>query len=238
MEYVTATRYALKVCKTYWRKKGTPLEITLFPMIHIGEDGYYKRISDDLKKLDVLLHEGVSMGKSGEKKDMYKLGAVRIGLKTQGESIQIPEGLKTINIDMPSGQFREKSARLPIKQYLSLKFFHIIFWFMTIKYNLIEWKKEIIKFLGTEYGLEDEEPSDLDRLIEDERDMVIVSGLGKIIDGLENDSPSPVKIGIMFGAKHIRPIKLKLLEKGYRHKSDEWLTVIFCEPKYPQTPGA
>lgn len=226
MTFIKVSTRSAQICKNKWQKEDSNISITIYPMIHIGNKEFYINISKELESEDLILVEGTGWKKKGK---LYDLFAHRLNLVTQAELIY-PREKEIKNIDMPVNLFRKHFFRLPIKDIIFMMFFRIYLWFVTIKYEDVNWVEELLSSLATHYKVD--ENTEVDDLLLTKRDLIIVKNLNEVINKKHKarTSSDVYSIGIVFGAGHIPAITKSLYQSGFRIKKKSWYKVI--DPRY------
>lgn len=222
MKFIEIKSFCVTARIHHFKKKGTGLEFILFPMIHIGEKGFYEEIRSRIEVCDVIFAEGVNSKLAGFLTFPYRVAAKskRINLITQ-QSAQLLKNLKSkiLNSDMSPREFNRKlnEFTLPTKLFLLLAcpVFGIYLFFsgsreMLVKYLLLE--KPDLKKDDAE-----DEIDKFEKLFIDERDGVLIENIEQFHN--ENDNEK-LKVAVVFGAAHmpkvasflIHELKYKLVE--------------------------
>ena len=204
-------------------------------MIHIGIEDYYNEISNEIKKLDYLLTEGVPFVRGDIGK--YQKIANKLQLSSQKKSLQLPPDMKIKNIDIDSELFIKSTKQLKIRdkiQFISMRiFFQFPFFFkkekilITIKTLLSypENKEYILKNPLKHYAFKHKEKSSFDLLIQNTRDEIINKNLEEIIEENKNREYR-YDIGILFGDEHMPYIYQTLHKNEYKWKFLKEVTVM------------
>jgi len=50
MQFLKSDGYYLKSCWITWGRPDTKMKLTLYPMVHIGDPGFYDRVSEELRR--------------------------------------------------------------------------------------------------------------------------------------------------------------------------------------------
>ncbi len=228
MQFIKKWRRGAESCRITWNHADIKLKFVLYPMVHIASAAFYERISEDLKRCDFILYEGVDWRKSKRRHHLYDLAARNLGLAAQENKLIFPQNAKAVNIDMPSQEFRTRFEHIPFRYRLLLLFLRPILWGITkvpaikaeIKKHLIVWNDH-----RHVYNEEDE----LEKLICTERDKCIVTNIDHFFhDHIHCEKTSFV--AVVFGAAHMPAISHCLRRLGFRPGTRKWIEMVHIDP--------
>jgi hypothetical protein len=232
MQFVEKNSFNLRAAVYSLKKDSSGLEFVVFPMIHVGSREYYKEITRRLATCDLILVEGLNSKKAAILTLSYRFikKIRRMDLITQNEGIRLDEFRNEIkNADMDAKAFDERWSSLPITLRLQLFVFVPVF----VLYLFVFGTREIlasnlvIEDLPTseeEDLSEDESLSTLDSLVVDERDRRLLEHIASVDD---ERGQNPQRIGILYGAFHMRRVMPFLMQKlNYRVVKADWVKVF------------
>jgi hypothetical protein len=229
MQFIEKNSLNVRSAVYLLKKDGTGLEFLVFPMIHVGSREFYQDVSRMLSGCDLVLAEGVKSKKVNVLTLSYSIVSRirRMDLITQHEGMKDGFRDKTVIADMEGSAFDDRWSSLPIM--LRLQLFFLVPVFATYLF-LFGTRETIAESLAledlpsNEEVLSKDENSDLDRLLIDERDQKL---LEQITNVHEKRSEKSWRVGIVFGALHIRSVIAFLIQKlNYRVAKAEWLKVF------------
>lgn len=218
-----------------WKNEKNKTVFYTYPMIHIGIEEYYKEISNEIKNLNYLLTEGVSLPKGDFGK--YEKISKKLQLSSQIKSLHIPTDLKIRNIDIDPNHFKKGTQQLKLKDKIRfiklIIFFQIPYFFnkdkilklLKIRLSYPENKEYILKNPLKHYAFKHKEKSSLDLLIQNTRDEIINKNLEEIIEENKNREYR-YDIGILFGDEHMPYIYQTLHNNEYKWKFLKEITVM------------
>lgn len=210
------------------RKEGGPRFI-LFPMIHVGDKSFYAEVAGRLAECDLIIAEGVSSKRAALLTSSYRIvkHIRRLDLITQYEMDTSVFRSKIVNADMKEKEFDELYSNLPILDRLQIFFLIPLF---TLYLLLFGTRQFIASELTTEDLPTSEEilADDMSERLEDviltKRDSFLIQRLQSLV---EDRAAEQMKIGVLYGAKHMRSIVMFLFERlGYGVSEAEWVTVF------------
>ena len=204
-------------------------EITVFPMIHVGEPRFYRQVKDRLSDMDLILFEGVSGETACRISQAYSLfpDKNRNGLIVQPELNPDHFAGELIHADIDGEAFEKEWEKLPWKLRLLL---NIISPFYGIYTRYFVDSRAYYETAGLELlsGRDDIFASEdlllLDDLILVKRDKLLIKKLDELI---ETHAYESVKIAVVFGAAHMRAVLRHLVKKlDFFVAESEWMTIV------------
>src|SRR2546425_11164545 len=115
-----------------WNHPGTKMKLITYPMLHIADQRYYERLSDDLGRCHYALLEGVTWRLGDARRPLYDLVARNLGLAAQEVALRIPTNANKVNLDMTRSEFRTRFFRLPIRYVAMFVFLRPLLWLLTL----------------------------------------------------------------------------------------------------------
>jgi hypothetical protein len=231
MQFTEKNSFNLRAAVYSLKRDSTGLEFVVFPMIHVGSREYYQEISRRLATCDLILAEGVKSRKARVLTISYRLVKKmrRLDLITQNEGMRLdafPQEI--VNADMAGSAFDERWSSLPIALRVQLW----VFVPFVALYLFIFGTREVLAenlvledLPSTEELLsEDESFSRLDSLVVDERDRKLIEHIANVHTERSHTSQ---KVGIVYGAFHMRCVMAFLMQKlNYRVTKADWVKVF------------
>jgi hypothetical protein len=196
-----------------------------YPMIHIGEPEFYHTISKEIGTLNLLLTEGVALGKS--ELGTYNKLAIRLQLASQSSMLHFASDLPIKNIDIDPAEFHKGIQRLSYRDKLKLFWITFLLSFPRLLggekvidnlQNMLCYPKDKeyhFKNPLNHFAFKNKNKSSLDLLIQNTRNDIIRKNLVKVIQ--ENkDRKFRYDIGIIFGDNHMPHIYETLKENNFK----------------------
>jgi hypothetical protein len=210
------------VGRTVMRHPDHDLRITLYPMFHIGSPAFYDALSDDLRRFQVFLLEGVRW--KGLRGPLYDLAARNVGLVSQRERLRLPEGAERLSLDMSEVEFTREAGALRLHWRLLLRFLRPVLWAVTLTAS---GRHAVWDAISKEKYARRRQAADtpLEQLIKDKRDR-------RMCDVLRAVAQDPVRIrvahpiAVVGGAAHMPALYLTLRSCGYEEGSVRWFEVL------------
>lgn len=124
MQIVEVTGYAVRSAVITVRRRGTPLEFVIFPMLHVASPAFYSQVRLRLRECDLVVVEGIR-GKSARVSALtlaYRFAPRRRrnGLQEQREELLLPGDATVIRPDVTAAEAIEDLRTLPRATYLLL----------------------------------------------------------------------------------------------------------------------
>lgn len=230
MQFIEKNSLNVRSAVYLLKKDGTGLEFLVFPMIHVGSREFYEEINRRLSSCDLILAEGVKSKKGNILTLSYRIvkRIRRMDLITQHEGMRNGVRVKTVNADMEGATFDDRWSALPLMLRLQLFLLVPVYALYLLLFGTKDTIAENLALEdlpSTEELLsEDENYERLNRLLVDERDQNLLEQIAKVH---EARSERTQRVGIVYGALHIRSVIALLIQKfNYRVVKAEWVTVF------------
>ncbi|MFJ2471677.1 hypothetical protein ACIOWI_01555 [Streptomyces sp. NPDC087659] len=230
MQIVEVTGYAVRSAVITMRRRGTPLEFVIFPMLHVASPAFYSQVCLRLRECDLVVIEGIR-GKSARVSALtlaYRFAPRRRrnGLQEQREELLLPGDATVIRPDVTAAEAIEDLRTLPRGTYLLLLVAAPVM-------GLVFALRGPRAFLDEDLAVEDLPSTPRAEMLADDpvgraltgrRDRRLLDALGEIhaARGAE-----PIRVAVVYGAGHVPAIVSGLWNRcGYRPYEAEWLTVL------------
>ncbi|NSY40559.1 hypothetical protein [Leisingera sp. ANG59] len=227
MQFIETSFMGLRSARHVFKSPAHPAAVTLFPMLHIGEAGFYDAVYRDALDHDVLLFEGVKSPVVQHLTSSYRwLHGNRLGLVTQPK---LPAGAgraERIHADVTQAEFEAAWKTLPLAH-------------RALYFAYAPWIGLRRRCFATREGLSrgrnvddlrtresslswDTEEALLRGVLLHQRDTRLCETLAGVLDRNE-----PQSIAILYGAAHMPAVARMLADyAGFRPAGSEWMTVF------------
>ncbi len=213
------------------RRSDTPMQIVLFPMIHLGTKDFYDAVTARLRECQLVVAEGIR-GRSGTTSLLtmsYRLlrRSRRLGLVVQDLNLGTL-GIPVIRPDMTGkeldGRWRKEVSRLHRLLIIAAvpAFAAAMLMFGT--------RRVLGRYLALDdlptrdQVMADAVFEDIDRLMVHDRDALLIDALATIH---KERCAEAIKVAVVYGAGHMPAVAAVLVARlGYQARSAEWLTVF------------
>jgi hypothetical protein len=233
MQIIETSAFAVR--SALLRLEGGPEapSFTLFPMVHVAEQGFYDEVTRRLEKHDLVLYEGAQLKSWSAWLITYCYESLskspRLGLVMQHTMRLAHLRDRLVHADVSGDEFEKRWSKLGWKSRAAIivtaPIARLYFrYFATrqvmagyLRLNLLKSRDEIL-------CAADEEA--IDEVLVTWRDQHLIEVIDK---HLQSHRGSPLSIAIVFGAAHMRAVIHHLTrrpEPGYRVAGGEWITVF------------
>ena len=228
MQIVEAIEGRVRVAELRLRRRGSPLQFALYPMIHIGSPAFYAEVSRRLQHVHLVVAEGV-----GDSRVVAGLTSVYVDAADPGLDLVVqPDtdtpGVPVLRPDMSGEHFDERWRTVPLWQrgliWAGARGYSVAQRMVGSRLLLRELEDWSLEDLPTERELAEHEAlGDVERVIGDERDALLLATLDDIH---RERSGEAIVVAVVYGAAHMRAVVTGLRRHGYRVHAGEWLTVM------------
>ena len=228
MQFLERSILGLRSAKHVLKSHEHAAEVTLFPMVHVGEASFYDDVTADLLQMDIVLLEGIRSPTTRALTRVYRwLPLRRLGLVVQpqiGPTLE-KAGIKVVRADMKPEDFEAAWAGVPrsLKVWVPIAVTLVALWL-----RLTGTRAKLAKRMNTT-DLPSRERvlsaggvlDPMDALIRDQRDTILIAALRA---ALEANAQRPVRIGIVYGAAHMPAVVRALPD--FAPTESFWMTVF------------
>lgn len=232
MQIIEFTDLGVRSAVIRLRRRGTPMQFVLYPMIHMAQPAFYTAVTRRLKRADVIVAEGVGGGSrpsvlSGALTMSYSVLRFnrRAGLVEQDIDFGAL-GVPVIEPDVTEDEFTRGWRRMPAVH-------RMLFWLVLPGVLLVRlfggtrmvWTRAVeVNDLPSvrDEALADRYPGFGDAMLGD-RDQRLLDALTRLHDERQDER---IEVAVVYGAAHVPAVVHGLAERhGYRPASADWLTV-------------
>lgn len=224
MRFLRSDDHHVDSCWITWNHPDTRMKVTIYPMVHVGHQSFYDRVSADLARCRYVLYEGVSWRLGDERRPLYDLLARNLGIAAQEKALRMPAGATKLNLDMTRTEFRGRFLRLPLRYIVMFIGLRPLLWLATLPRPL---RGHFIRhgLLRRHRTSEFDDDRPLTQLLLKTRDKRIVENLTTFCRTTGRTDESAFT-GIVFGAGHMPAIAAGLRALGYRPGTRRWVEVF------------
>ncbi len=231
MQIIEVTGLGVRSAVIRLRRRETPLQFVLYPMIHMAKPAFYAAVTTRLKRADVVVAEGVGAGERSVLTGALTLSYTvlrfnrRAGLVTQDidyAALSVP----VVRPDVSAAEFAAGWQRVPLAHRLMVWcLLPVIVVARLFGGTRMIWSRSVE--VNDLPSAEDEEVADqlpeLDAAFGGERDDRLLAALCQLH---ELRGAEAIEVAVVYGAAHIPVVVQGLLERyGYRARSADWITV-------------
>ncbi len=231
MQILEYSSMGLRSARINLVSRHSEIVITLFPMVHVGEADFYRRVYDDAFSHDVVLVEGIRSPITTRVTRVYRwmVGSKRLRLSLQPP---VPAAdtvnARIIHADLTGEEFRVVWEKVP--QWLRL-LVYLVAPAMGLWMRAFGTRESIAKRMA-----QDDQPSRdellnlspesgaLEGAILGARDVRLIEHLERILD---DPSGQIQRLAVVYGAGHVRAVlRAVTTGRGYFAEHGAWLTVF------------
>jgi len=231
MQIIETSVIGVRSAVITFRRPETPMQIVLFPMLHLGTRGFYKAVAARLRDCQLVVAEGIR-GRSGTVSLLtmsYRLlgRSRRLGLVVQElhlEALSVP----VIRPDM-TGNELDSRWRKEVSRLHRLLIIPAVPVF-AVGMLMFGTRRVLGRYLALddlptrEQEMADAAFEDVDKLIVHDRDVLLIDTLTSIH---KERCTEAIKVAVVYGAGHMPAVAAVLVARlGYHARSAEWLTVF------------
>lgn len=229
MQILEATMWGLRTARLAFRSTASTATITLFPMVHVGEERFYAEVYADAFGHDVVLVEGVRSSVSRNFTRAYRwMNPERLGLVIQPEPPDAgPGAARTVHADLTGEEFEREWREVP---WRLRALFALIAPLFGLSQKVFASRERLAKRAAMDDRLSSDEvlrwSPDFEvfhRCVGDARDERLLQCLATELD---NAPAEGKRIAIVYGARHMRAVIRELTRRGFYSGKGRWLTIF------------
>lgn len=229
MQIVERSMMGVRAARQTMQSPDKQVSVTLFPMIHIGQESFYRQVHADALQHDVVLVEGVRSPVTRLITSSYRwIDKAKLQLVVQP---RIPTALdgnpRIVHADLSTEEFHLQWSKLPFWLKLLVGIFAPL---VGIHRRLFATRESLAKAMEMEDRLSSDEILSLDprfaalrQTILHVRDQRLIERLGEELDRVAD---RPNKIAIIYGAAHMRAVLAELSRRNFRTAGATWQMVM------------
>lgn len=234
---VRLTRFqngAVQVRRMTLRARHKPT-LTLFPMVHVAQPGFFSRVAAQANDCDIVLYEGVKSAAGRAANFAYRIAAAgrsplsaqNVAMKSTLQETPCAGGAIWINSDVPRDRFKSLWSKVPWWQRLAFYTVMPIVGLALRFRRVRDWLAEAMD------GAADTDMDDrfgpfgpeFKEAVMDARDAHL---LGVVETHIAERAAQ--SIAVVWGARHMPPlIKALVYHHGYKTEAEDWQTVFVTD---------
>lgn len=229
MQILDSSMFGLRGVRAVFRKTGRAVEVTLFPMVHVGEAEFYEQVYRDALEHDVILYEGVGSPKRIHMSKAYRwMKPERLGLIVQPKLPQ-PNGhsVRIERADLNAAEFLAEWRKIPLWQRIIFQIaapaYGLVQRFVATRERLAEQRSMTDKMSGDEILNMLPSTDAIRRCIVDARDERLLQHLERELDIAGEEVK---RVAVIYGAGHMRAVIRRLTSLGFHCAEARWLTIF------------
>ncbi|MFB9236327.1 hypothetical protein ACFFWC_12325 [Plantactinospora siamensis] len=233
MQIIEVTELAVRSAVIRLRRRETPLQFVLYPMIHMAQPAFYRAVTARLRRADVIVVEGVG---GGRRKHSVLAGALTLSysaLRWNRRAKLVEQhidyaalGVPLIHPDVSLEEFSAGWRRVPLAHRLAM-------WCL-LPFLILADLFGGTRMIWTRATELNDLPSPQDEALTNYSPALEAAFLGerdqRLLDALyrlhEERGGESIEVAVVYGAAHMPAVVHGMLGRyGYRARSADWLTV-------------
>jgi len=207
-------------------KAGSNTIVTLYPMVHVGEQAFYNRVYGEAFTNDVVLVEGIKSTVVRHLTRSYRwLDLKRLGLSLQPATpIQNTTASRIVVADLSADEFHQEWRKIPFWLRVA---FYLVASYVGLKRHFSS-RNDLAENMSLEDLRSSQELMNWDPKFEQANYALLHARDARLAEclGVELDQHEPKRVAIVYGAQHIRTVVRILGERGYRSSDAEWYVIF------------
>ena len=219
--------FGLRTARMVFRSRGSPVSVTLYPMVHIGDERFYKETYAEAFSHDVVLVEGIRSPVGRNLTRSYRwIDFEKLGLVQQPKTPpQVGVAARIVKADLTTEEFHREWRKVSL-------FLRAAFLFAAPLYGIYRRLVSSRQSLARNMCLEDQKSSK-EILSWSPRFEAVNHGTihardARLIERLsaELDGDAEKRVAIVYGARHMRAVLRELARRGFQCSDASWRTII------------
>ncbi|MCP4319741.1 MAG: hypothetical protein GY789_28110 [Hyphomicrobiales bacterium] len=229
MQILEVSGLGLRAAKHRLESPDSPITVTLFPMVHIGEKRFFDQVYADAFSHDVVLVESVRSPVVQHLTSSYRwIEHADLGLVTQPYyPAQETVSAHMIHADLSGEEFHDEWRKVPIWIRLAA---YALAPVIGLNRRLFATRESIASQMGMEDMLSRDEILSWNPDIEALRYSILGARDARLIEYLRlqlAQAPSQGRrLAIVFGARHMRAVLAEMVGRNFFSAESEWQTVF------------
>ncbi len=227
MQILESSMMGLRTARMVYRSRASPVSITLYPMVHIGDRGFYQQTYDDAFSHDVVLIEGIQSPVSRNLTRSYRwLNFEALGLVRQPKApLQEDVHARIVNADLNAEEFHREWQKVSI---LDRAIILMCAPLLGLYRRFFATREGLARSLSLEDLRSADEVLNWNPKSEPFMHSILHARDQRLIECLvaEVNSGTVQRIAVIFGARHMRAVLRELANQGFKSSEASWRTII------------
>ena len=230
MQILESSMLGLRTARMVYRSRTSPESITLYPMVHVGEQGFYDETYEEAFSHDVVLVEGIRSPVGRNFTRSYRwIRFEKLGLVLQPKPPpQEAAAARIVRADLTTEEFHHEWRKVSLLLRAAFLFGAPL---VGIYRRLFSSRESLAKNICLEDLKSDEEIlgwsprfDPVEQSIIHARDKRLVECLAAELDGSEK------RVAVIYGARHMRAVLRDLAKRGFYCSESSWRTIFELSP--------
>ena len=227
MQILESSMLGLRTARMVFRSRASPVSVTLYPMVHIGEERFYEETYDEAFSHDVVLVEGIrsavgrNLTRSYRWLNFWRLGLVRQPKAPPQEAVSA----RILKADLTTEEFHREWRKVSL-------LLRAAFLCAAPLYGIYRRLFASRHSLARDMCLEDRQSADeilnWDPTFEPVYHSILHARDKRLIECMADElrGDSEKRIAIVYGARHMRAVLRELTRCGFHCSDSSWRTII------------
>ena len=227
VQILESTVLGLRAARLRFRDPEAGHEVTILPMVHIGEEAFYARVHREALAHKTVLYEGVRSPRTRVLTASYRwLDHERLGLVVQPPLSEEETEIRLVHADISTEEMTRLWKAMPFWLRflvgLGAPLYGLYMRFAATRESIAKGMGKDMLKTSDQILEEGDEFQPMRDMVMTARDAKLARTLFKEIDA----SDGPADIAIIYGAGHAPALIRELTSRGFRPQKTEWMTVF------------
>lgn len=227
MQILESSMLGLRTARMVFRNPNSPVSVTLYPMVHVGDERFYTETYDEAFSHDVVLVEGIRSPVGRNLTRSYRwINFAKLGLVRQPQAPpQQAVAARIVKADLTTEEFHREWRKVS-------PLLRAVFLFAAPLYGIHRRLTASRESLAHNMCLEDRLSAEeilrwsprfdpINRSLLHARDERLIECMAA-----ELDAPCEKRVAIVYGARHMRAPLRELARRGFRCSDARWRTIF------------
>ena len=226
MQILEDSMLGLRTARMLFRHRDVPTTVTLYPMVHVGEEGFYRETYAEAFSHDVTLVEGVRSPVSRHLTRSYRwIDFDRLGLVLQPRKALEEARSRVVLADLSGPEFAREWRKIPL---LLRATFYLLAPLVGLRRRFFASRETIAKDMSMEDRRSADEVLNWTPTFDGVHRAILHTRDERLLECLaaELEAKDERRVAIVYGAKHMRAVLRELTRRGYYCAESSWQTIF------------
>jgi hypothetical protein len=229
MQILEVSMLGLRTARLVFRNPRSPVWVTLYPMVHVGEERFYREIYEDAFSHDVALVEGVRSPVVRHLTRSYRwLNFQKLGLVLQPRTPpQDAVSARIVRADLLPEEFHREWRKISLPWRAA---FYLLASLVGIHRRIRGSRERLAGKMSLEDRLSSEEILSWTPEFDAVSHSILHARDKRLIECMAAELDAPIssekRIAVVYGASHMRAVLRELAKRGFHCSDASWRTVF------------
>lgn len=229
MQILESSVLGLRTARMVFRSRNSPISITLYPMVHVGEKRFYNEIHDEAFNHDIALVEGVSSSAVRQLTRAYRwLNLQKLDLIVQpatphGDSVTA----RIVRADLTTAEFEHEWKKIPLVLRTAVQVTALLY---GVHSRIVSSRERLARDMSLEDRRSADEILNWSPDMEPVLESVVRARDKRLIECMVTELDvvrvSELRMAIVYGAEHMRAVLRELAKRGFQCSDTNWRTIF------------